>query len=70
MKPLTPRQAQIIEMRLQGLMHKEIARHLGISMSTVRNHMSGVYKRLDVPSQGRTCDKQRIVRRLVNGSVA
>jgi DNA-binding NarL/FixJ family response regulator len=65
MKPLTPRQKQIIELRLQGLMHKEIARKLGISKHTVWNQTWKAYDRLDIPKQGFTKEKLRMVRDLV-----
>jgi DNA-binding CsgD family transcriptional regulator len=45
---LTPRQAQIIDMRLQGLYYKEIARKLGIGTANVGNDVSAAYDKLGV----------------------
>ncbi len=40
MDELTPRQKEIFKLsREEGLTHEEIAKHLGISVSTVKNHM-------------------------------
>ena len=36
---LTPRQAQAIALREQGLSHAEIAREMGISVHTVNDHL-------------------------------
>lgn len=36
---LTPRQQEILEQIDRGLSNKEIARHLGISLATVKNHV-------------------------------
>lgn len=48
MERLTPRQRDVLALLVWGLTHKEIARTLGISEWSVKNHLSGVYARLGV----------------------
>lgn len=45
---LTPRQREIVEFVKQGLSNKIIARKLGLSENTVRNHMRYIMERLKV----------------------
>lgn len=65
MNALTPRQREILELRLQGLMHKQIARRLTLSQNTVRNTVCAAYERLGIPKQGFYSEKLRRVRSLV-----
>jgi DNA-binding NarL/FixJ family response regulator len=46
--PLTERELQIIKALAQGKSNKEVARTLGISERTVRNHASNIYTKLHV----------------------
>ena len=48
---LTVREHDILKLLAKGYMYKEIADHLGISMSTVRTHISAVYEKLHVQSR-------------------
>ncbi len=48
---LTVREQEILRLLAKGYMYKEIADHLGISMSTVRTHVSAVYEKLHVHSR-------------------
>jgi len=48
---LTNRELDILKQLAKGYMYKEIADHLGISMSTVRTHISAVYEKLHVQSR-------------------
>jgi DNA-binding NarL/FixJ family response regulator len=48
---LTARELEILKQLAKGYMYKEIAEHLGISMSTVRTHVSAVYEKLHVQSR-------------------
>lgn len=48
MNALTACQREIIELRLQGLMYKQIAYKLGIDIQTVKNTIANAYERLDV----------------------
>ena len=48
---LTTREQEILRLLAKGYMYKEIADHLGLSMSTVRTHVSAVYEKLHVHSR-------------------
>ena len=45
---LTRREQEILSCLVEGMTNKEIARHLYISDKTVRNHLSGVYRKMGV----------------------
>lgn len=45
---LPPRQAEIVQHLVRGQSDKQIARELGISLPTVRTHMSRVFRRFDL----------------------
>jgi DNA-binding NarL/FixJ family response regulator len=49
--PLSPRQRQVLTLLACGLRPAEIARRLGLSLPTVRNHVAAVLRRLDSHSQ-------------------
>ncbi|HEX7895466.1 MAG TPA: helix-turn-helix transcriptional regulator [Terriglobales bacterium] len=44
METLTPRQRQVCDLAIQGLSHKQIARHLGITHRTVEGHIYHAYR--------------------------
>jgi DNA-binding CsgD family transcriptional regulator len=46
--PLSHRQLETIDCLSEGMTYKQIAQALGISVSTVRTHLSYAYKRLGV----------------------
>lgn len=48
---LTAREMDILKLLAKGFMYKEIAEQLGISMSTVRTHITSVYEKLHVQSR-------------------
>lgn len=48
---LTARELDILRLLAKGYMYKEIADTLGISMSTVRTHVTAVYEKLHVQSR-------------------
>lgn len=50
-EPLTPRELAIVHLVGQGLGNKEIARRLGVSVATVRTHLSKVYDKLGSESR-------------------
>ncbi len=50
-KRLTPRQRECVDLLCKGLTSKEIARELGISPSTVDNHISIVMHSLNIQSR-------------------
>jgi DNA-binding CsgD family transcriptional regulator len=49
--PLTEREQEILRWVAAGLPNKEIARRLGISLATVRNHIHNILEKLDVHSK-------------------
>lgn len=48
---LSPRQAEVLSRLLRGERVPTIAAHLYVTPSTVRNHLSAVFRRLNVHSQ-------------------
>ena len=46
--PLTERELEVIRALAQGLSDRQIARSLGISEKTVRNHTSNIYRKLHI----------------------
>lgn len=46
--PLTPREREVAVLAAQGLSNEEIARRLGISVKTVKAHLSLVFQKLGV----------------------
>jgi DNA-binding NarL/FixJ family response regulator len=46
--PLSPREMEILQFVTHGLSNKEIAKRLGISQQTVKNHMTSILKKLNV----------------------
>jgi len=49
--PLTPRQKHVLHLLTQGLSNKLIARELGVSLDTVKDHVAAVLKALGVSSR-------------------
>lgn len=49
---LTVRETQVVALLLEGLSNKGIARQLGLSPETVKDHLGRIYSKLDV--SGRT----------------
>ena len=47
--PLSPREMEILEYVTRGLSNKEIAYKLGISHQTVKNHMTAILQKLELP---------------------
>lgn len=48
MESLTKRERQILELVMQGMMNKQMAYDLSLSLSTIEAHRSGVMKKLEV----------------------
>lgn len=48
---LTPRERQVLEELVRGLLYKEIADALGISMGTLHTHIRRIYEKLHVRSR-------------------
>jgi DNA-binding NarL/FixJ family response regulator len=49
--PLSPRQAQVLRLLVQGLSNKEIARILGLGVGTVKIHVAALFHKLGVTSR-------------------
>ena len=45
---LTPRQIEVLKHLALGLQNKQIAYEMGLSISTVKLHLNGIYTRLRV----------------------
>lgn len=50
-EPLTPRETDVVRLVGKGLGNKEIARKLGVSVTTVRSHLNRVYDKLGPASR-------------------
>ena len=48
---LSPRQGEVLSLLAEGVSAQAIARQLGLSESTVRNHIRDLLRRLDCHSQ-------------------
>lgn len=51
MEPLTPREAQVLELLVKGCSGRQIAKALYMSDSTVKTHVSKIYEKIDVHSK-------------------
>jgi DNA-binding NarL/FixJ family response regulator len=49
---LTPRERQVARLVGEGLSNKEIGRHLCIEVTTVKNHVHNILRKLDVSRRG------------------
>ena len=58
---LTGREAEILALLGEGLMNKQIARRLGLSLSTVKNHVHRILQKQAVPN------RDELIRRLGAG---
>ena len=54
---LSPRESQILKLLGEGAAYKEIADVLSLSISTVRMHICGIYRKLHVHSRGEVVAK-------------
>lgn len=59
LEPLTRRERQILGLLTTGLSNAEIGRQLFISDKTVRNHLSSVYRKMEVGSRAQAIVKAR-----------
>jgi DNA-binding NarL/FixJ family response regulator len=51
MPALTPRQRDILQWLMQGLDNQNIARNMGLSVKTIENHLTRLYRQLNVQSR-------------------
>jgi DNA-binding NarL/FixJ family response regulator len=61
---LTPRQQEVCGLVLRGMMNKEIAKHLGTTINTVKTHRAEVFRKMAVDSVlglARSVDALRLV---------
>lgn len=56
-KELTPAQVRVYDLLLEGLLEKEVALQLGISIHTVHDHVKAIYRALSVTSRGELISK-------------
>ncbi|WP_217807559.1 LuxR C-terminal-related transcriptional regulator [Thalassobacillus devorans] len=54
---LSPREQEVLELVIQGLNNKEIAEELYISGHTVKNHVTKIFQKLDVPDRAHAISK-------------
>jgi DNA-binding CsgD family transcriptional regulator len=48
---LTPRQLELLQLVAEGHTNADIARHLFVSISTIRKHLENIYERLEVTNR-------------------
>ena len=48
---LTPRQKEVLEEVCNGMSNKEIARHIGMAESTVKLHLTEIFKKFGVKTR-------------------
>ncbi|MBU6408952.1 MAG: response regulator transcription factor [Verrucomicrobia bacterium] len=51
MEQLTPREQETLVLLAKGLLYKEIAGHLGVTVNTVKRHLHAIYEKLHVQSR-------------------
>jgi len=56
---LTPREREVLALLAQGLKNHEIARHLQVTVKTVRNHVSNVLGKLGAKDRGEAAAQAR-----------
>ncbi|CAM3582875.1 hypothetical protein GCM10009865_29660 [Aeromicrobium ponti] len=56
-KNLSSREKEVLDLVIQGLNNKEIARELFISEHTVKNHLTKIFQKLDVPDRTQAISK-------------
>jgi two-component system nitrate/nitrite response regulator NarL len=64
---LTSRETQIVALVDEGLSNKEIARRLGIELSTVKNHVHNIIEKLHVSGRSEAAARVRSLRRVAAG---
>lgn len=57
--PLTSREIEVLRLLATGLKYSEIAAQLVVSVNTVRFHVKGIYRKLNVDNQGKAIERAR-----------
>ncbi len=50
-KELTIREKEVMDLLATGLLNKEMAYTLGLSLNTVKNHLKNIYQKLEVKNR-------------------
>lgn len=48
LEELTPRETEVLELIAEGMLNKEVAQQLCVSINTVKNHVQNIYTKLQV----------------------
>src|SRR5207244_10896074 len=59
--PLTPAEVRVAGLLVQGARNKEIANHLGVAQTTIKNHLHNTYAKLNLSSRGDRASSYRTV---------
>ena len=46
-KPLTPRELEVLSLLITGITQKKIAEKLGISIHTIKTHVTNIYEKIN-----------------------
>lgn len=66
MRPLTPKENEVLLLLRLGKSNSEIATTLAISMNTVKTHMKSVYKKLEARNRTEAVVKSIAMEKLKN----
>lgn len=58
---LTPRESEVLPLLAQGYSNKEIAKNLGVSPDTVKDHLARLYAKLDVGDRTEAVSRARSI---------
>ena len=58
---LSPREEELLRLIAAGLRYKEVASHLGISVHTVKSHISRIYEKLEADSRAEALRRARLL---------
>jgi DNA-binding NarL/FixJ family response regulator len=58
-EPLTPREEEVLQLLVEGLLYKEIGQRLNIKLDTVGTHLKSIYRKLHVRSRTEAVVKYR-----------
>ena len=58
---LSRREKEVLELLSKGLLYKEIAEHLGLSIETIKKHLTNIYQKLHVQNKIEALNKFRLL---------